>query len=111
MRYELPPDFEWEPTNRWGQDWLLCGRKIVAGVSKTVFPDGRWIANVNGHYERMTKHSHAYFRSREAAMRSVERWACAHASRLRHELQAGLHPAEVMQPTREEKRLERVLRG
>lgn len=44
-------------------------------------------------------------------MRSVERWACAHAPRLRRELQAGLHPAGVTQPTREEKRLERALRG
>lgn len=110
MRYELPPDFEWEPTNRWRQDWLRCGRRIVAGVSRTAI-HATWIACVNRHDDTAISYPHAYFRSREAAMRSVERWACAHAPRLRRELQAGLHPAGVTQPTREEKRLERALRG
>ncbi|WP_420009070.1 hypothetical protein [Xanthomonas sacchari] len=111
MRYELPPDFAWDPTDRWGRDWLVVGRQIVAGVSKTVFEDGRWIARVNRHTEDAGC-PHAYFRTRDAAMRSVERWACFHAARLRQEVATGARKKQPgMQPSREEKRLARSLRG
>jgi hypothetical protein len=107
----LPDDFEWEPTNRWGQDWLRCGHQIIANVSKTVFPDGRWIANVNRHDERVASYPHAYFRTREIAMRSVERWACAHAVRLRGEIATGARKKAPVVPTREEKRTARQMRS
>lgn len=111
MRYDLPPDFAWDPTDQWGRDWLRCGRTIVASVSKTVFPDGRWIGNVNRHDERMASHPYAYFPRREAAMRSLERWACAHAARLRREIATGARKRVAVPPTREEKRLARQMRG
>ncbi|KTF39570.1 hypothetical protein [Xanthomonas translucens] len=108
----LPDDFKWDPTDQWGKDWLKCSGKILAGVSQTVFPDGRWIANVNRHAETTAKRPYAYFRSRTAAMRSVERWACAHAARLRHEVATGARKAPSSAPlNRDEKKLARKLRG
>jgi predicted SAM-dependent methyltransferase len=111
MHYGLPPDIAWDATDRWGRDWLKCGGKIVASVSKTVFPDGRWIANVNRHDERVASYPHSYFRTREIAMRSVERWACAHAARLRQEMATGARKQAPVGPTREEKRMARQMRG
>ncbi|AVY67145.1 hypothetical protein [Xanthomonas translucens] len=108
----LPDDIAWDSTNQWGRDWLRCGRKIVAGVSQTVFEDGRWIARVNRHDETGRALPSAYFRSRGAALRSVERWACAHAERLRREVATGAREKKVgVQPSREEKRLARQMRG
>lgn len=108
----LPDDIAWDPTDQWGRDWLRLGRKIVAGVSNTVFEDGRWIARVNRHDENTASYPHAYFRKRGAAMRSVERWACAHAERLRREVATGAREKRVgVQPSREEKRLARQMRG
>ncbi|UYB51139.1 hypothetical protein OCJ37_14210 [Xanthomonas sp. AM6] len=108
---ELPDDFAWDPTNRWGQDWLKCAGKIVAGVSQTAIR-GRWIANVNRHDENTISYPHAYFRSRSAAMRSVDRWASAHAERLRWEVATGARKKLAgVQPTRAERRLARQLRG
>jgi hypothetical protein len=108
---ELPDQFAWDSTNQWGQDWLKCGRAIVAGVSETAI-SGRWIANVNRHDENTISHPHAYFRSRRAAMRSVERWACAHAERLRVEIATGARKRRAeARPSREEKRLARQMRG
>lgn len=109
MRYDLPPDFTWDPTDRWGKDWLKCGHKIVASVGQTAI-QGVWIANVNRHDE-VASCPYAYFRKRRAAMRSVERWACAHAERLRHEIATGARKRVEVQPTREEKRLARQMRG
>ena len=110
-RMPLPEHFAWE-TDRWGKTWLRCHRAIVASVSSTLFPDGRWIAYVNRHDERTASHPSAYFRSQESAMRSVERWACAHAGRLVRELETGARrrlPGPG--PNREEKRLARKIRG
>lgn len=107
----LPEHFAWD-TDRWGKTWLRCQHTIVASVSKTVFPDGRWIANVNRHDQRTASYPHAYFRSQGSAMRSVERWACAHAGRLMHELEIGAR-RRLPEPwlSREEKRTARKLRG
>ncbi|WP_185825409.1 hypothetical protein [Xanthomonas sp. SI] len=107
---ELPDEFAWDTTNQWGQDWLKCAGRIVAGVSQTAIR-GVWIANVNRHDENVTSHPHAYFRSRRAAMRSVERWASAHASRLRCEIATGAAPKAGPPATRDEKRLARAMRG
>ncbi|MCT8281729.1 hypothetical protein [Xanthomonas translucens] len=107
----LPDDIAWDSTNQWGRDWLRVGRVIVAGVSQTAIR-GVWIANVNRHDENVTSHPHAYFRSRRAALRSVERWACAHAERLRREIATGARKKLAgVQPSREDKRLARKMRG
>ncbi|UYC11847.1 hypothetical protein [Xanthomonas sp. CFBP 8445] len=107
----LPEHFAWD-TDRWGKTWLRVQHAIVASVNKTVFPDGRWIANVNRHDERTASYPHAYFRSQELAMRSVERWACAHAGRLLHELETGARRrVSEPAPSREEKRMARKMRG
>lgn len=45
-------------------------------------------------------------------MRSVERWACAHAGRLLHELETGARRrVSEPAPSREEKRMARKMRG
>jgi hypothetical protein len=106
----LPDGFEWDATDRWGKDWLRCGRQIVASVSETAIR-GTWIANVNRHGD-VASCPYAYFRNRGAAMRSVERWAGAHADRLRHEVATGARKAPASAPlSREEKMLARKLRG
>lgn len=105
-RMPLPEHFAWD-TDQWGKTWLRCHRAIVASVSKTVFPEGRWIANVNRYEERAASYPHAYFRSQGSAMRSVERWACAHAGRLLPRDKGTPAPAL----NREEKRLARKMRG
>ena len=109
MRYDLPPDIQWDPTDQWGRDWLKCGHKIVASVSQTAIR-GIWIANVNRH-DKVASYPYAYFRTRRAAMRSVERWACAHAARLRNEIATGAREKAPVVPTREEKRMVRAMRG
>ncbi|NYF21898.1 hypothetical protein HDC36_003374 [Xanthomonas sp. JAI131] len=105
----LPDDFEWE-LNRWAQDWLKCAGKIVAGVSQTAIR-GIWIANVNRHDENTISYPHAYFRSRGAAMRSVERWACAHAARLPNEIATSARERAPLVPNRDEKRMARSMWG
>lgn len=106
----LPDEFQWDATDRWGKDWLRCGRQIVASVGTTAI-SGQWIANVNRHDE-IRSCPYAYFRSRGAAMRSVEAWACAHADRLRNEVATGARRAAPDPPlSREEKSLARKLRG
>ncbi|WOS42734.1 hypothetical protein [Xanthomonas rydalmerensis] len=106
----LPEHFSWE-TDQWGKTWLKCHHTVVANVSRTVFPDGRWIANVNRHDQRVTSHPYAYFRSQESAMRSVERWVHAHAERLLREIETGARRrAPEPPPSRAEKQLARKMR-
>jgi len=109
MRHDLPPDLAWDATDQWGRDWLKCGHTIVAGVSQTAIRQ-IWIANVNRHDE-IAPCPYAYFRTRRAAMRSVERWACAHAARLRWEVATGARKKKPEPLTREEKRMARQMRG
>lgn len=107
----LPDDFQWDDTNQYGQDWLRCGRVIVAGVCQTVIL-GKWLGRVNRHDERVPDYPSAYFRSRCAAMRSAERWACAHAARLRHEILTGARRKVPTPPaSRADKAAQRKLRG
>jgi len=106
----LPEELAWDRTDQWGRDWFKCGHKIVASVSETAIR-GIWIANVNRHREGAVSCPYAYFRSRRAAMRSVERWASAHATRLRREIAAGAASRREPPATREEKRLARTMSG
>ncbi|WP_295937068.1 hypothetical protein [uncultured Xanthomonas sp.] len=106
----LPDDFQWDTQNQWGQNWLRCGRVIVASVSTTAIP-GIWIGKVNRHDE-LSSHPHAYFRRLNAAKRMAERWACVHAARLRQEILTGARRRPPEQaPSREQKRMQRQLRG
>lgn len=107
----LPDDFQWDPENQWRQHWLRCGRVIVAGVSMTAFA-GIWIGSVNRHEERSANYAYAYFGKREVALRMAERWACACAVRVRHEILTGSRRRPPERPaSRDEKRVQRQLRG
>lgn len=99
-------------TDQWGTAWLKCRGSIVASVAGTVFPDGRWIAYVNRHRGSATRHPHAYFCSQAVGMRSVERWAGAHAMRLLGEVETGGCQRSPGHPHfREGKRIAPKLRG
>lgn len=98
------------PQTNGGRDWLKCSHTIVASVSQTAI-QGIWIAKVNRHDEITTSCPYAHFRTRRAAVRSVERWACARAERLRREIATGARKKATLVPTREEKRLARQMRG
>jgi hypothetical protein len=82
----LPPDFELK--QRVGfhglehMAWLQIGQKCVAQIDKRL--DGSWFTTVNRHRPpRMWLKTTCG--SPEQGRRWVERWACAHADRLRRE--------------------------
>jgi hypothetical protein len=86
----LPSDFAWHPPSYLGGDvearCLIVGDRWGTEVALiSTCADGvTWHVAINRHLD-WRRRGHGYHRDRGFAMRMVERWAAAHAARLRAE--------------------------
>lgn len=90
-RPQLPPDFTWQKGSISGpatSRWLHCGSVAVAVVA---FHNEVWRTTVNRHLDIKRERS-APAPSQELAMAWAERWAVAHADRIRQQVGQGASP-------------------
>jgi hypothetical protein len=78
----LPDDFSWHFEFRYDMHWLKCGRHEVALISRRA--TGEWHPCVN--LQRWSGRIYGPPCSLRGGKRMVERWATAHADRLRREV-------------------------
>lgn len=106
----LPEDFSWHVDDRYGHHWLRCGRHEVALVSERKL--GEWMSCVN--VQRWSGRLYGKPLSFQGSKRMVERWAMAHADRLRREVldkRLGEPPVGDPRLSRAERRTEHKVRS
>jgi hypothetical protein len=91
----LPADFRWfQRPDTDGSAWLSIGDKCVAAIGRRL--DGSYFTVVNRHRPPRMQQK-ADCATPEQGRRWVERWAAAHAERLRREPD-GFHNPQAWEP-------------